>query len=211
MRITKFGHSCLLVEEGKARILLDPGKWSEGHSEVKDIDAILITHEHPDHAHPESLKKILENNPDVIIYTNEGAGDVLEKEEIRYERVQHGSSFQVRGVTVEVFGRDHAVIYSSFPIVRNTGYLIAGRLFHPGDALRVPEKAVEILALPVVAPWMRLAECIDYAKQVKPKICFPIHDGMLKHTGPFHMLPAKLLETAGIEVKILEPGVTVEF
>lgn len=211
MRITKYGHSCLLVEKGEARILLDPGVWSEGHTEVQDIDAIFITHEHSDHTHPESLQKILENNPDVTIYTNEGAGAVLEKEGIGYETVQHGDSIQVRGVAVEVFGKDHAVIYLSVPIVRNTGYLIAGRLFHPGDALRVPEKAVEILALPVVAPWMRLAECVDYAKEVKPKVCFPIHDGMLKHVGPFHLLPAKLLEPAGIEVKILETGVALGF
>ena len=44
MLITKFGHSCFLVEEGSARLLVDPGNWSEDISGLKNIEALFISH-----------------------------------------------------------------------------------------------------------------------------------------------------------------------
>jgi len=208
MNITKYGHSCLLIEEDDARILIDPGAWSEGHTTLTDIDAILITHEHLDHCDPESLQQILRLNKDAIIYTNDGVGKKLVEAGILFTRFVDGHSLRVKGVLVEGFGKDHAIIYPTFPHWDNTGFLIAERFFHPGDAVDIiPTKPVEILALPVVAPWMRMADALDWAKKIKPKFVFPIHDGMLKITGPFHNLPKQVLGAEGIVVEILEHGI----
>ena len=211
MKITKFGHSCLLVEHGGARILIDPGSYSTAQNDAKNIDAILITHEHQDHLSSESLKAIIANNPNVQIFANEGAGMVLGKEGIACTLVEPGKPFAARDITIEAVGRDHAVIHSSIPQIRNTGYLIANRLFHPGDAFTDPGRPVEILALPVSAPWLKISEAVDYALAVKPKICFPIHDGMLKITAPPYSVSKRVLEPQGITFEVIEPGASREF
>lgn len=54
-----------------------------------------------------------------------------------------------------------------------------GSLFHPGDALTVPEAPVDTLMLPVHAPWNKIAEVIDYLREVKPRRAIDIHDAYL--------------------------------
>jgi L-ascorbate metabolism protein UlaG (beta-lactamase superfamily) len=63
MRVTKFGHSCLLVEEGGARVLLDPGTFSEGFEGLEDLTAVCLTHQHADHLDAERLRLVLDRNP----------------------------------------------------------------------------------------------------------------------------------------------------
>ncbi len=149
MKITKFGHCCLLIEEQGIRILTDPGTYSTQQDEVKSINVILITHEHADHFHIESLKKVLKNNPQAKIITNRSVGALLEKEGIVFNIVEDGESYSGKDVLIEGFGKEHALMHTSVPPIQNTGYFIANKLFYPGDAFTNPGKPVEILALPV--------------------------------------------------------------
>lgn len=209
MQITKFGHSCFLVVEGSARILFDPGMWSEDVSGITNLDALFLSHEHQDHTDPAQIKKVLASNPEIKIFTNPGVGKVLTEKNIPWIEFVNGQTQNIKGVTVEAIGEKHAEIYPGFPIVDNTCFFINGRLFYPGDSFTLPNKPVEILALPVCAPWLKMSEALDFAKKVNPKTCFPVHDGMLKHTGPFHKLPQMVLGEAGINVIV--PGIGVSF
>lgn len=227
MKITKLGHCCLVVEitpllsqttvlslirENKTvRIMTDPGAWTTRQNEEKGIDYIFITHEHQDHFHVESLKTVLKNNPQAKVVTNRAVGKLLDVETIPYEILEHGNEQNFGGVHVEGHGEKHATIYQDFGTVQNTGYFFANRFFYPGDAFFNPEKPVEILALPVAGPWMKMAEAIDYAKTLKPKVCFPVHDGFLKFGGPFHLVPQKLLPPAGIPFEVIPDGGSREF
>ena len=211
MKITKFGHCCLLIEENGVRILTDPGTYSTQQSEVKNIDFILITHEHADHFHVDSLKALLKNNPRAKVITNKSVGALLEENSIAFSLVEDGQNFDADGVLIEGFGKDHALMHTSIPPIQNTGYFIADKLFYPGDAFTNPGKQVEVLALPVAGPWMRLLEAIDYAVEVKPKICFPVHEGILKQTGSTHAIPPKVLESEGIKFMVMEIDKEYEF
>lgn len=197
MIITKLGHCCLIVEENGLRILTDPGEYSTLQNEVKSIDLILITHEHADHLHMESVKKILDHNLDAKIITNHGVGKFLEKEGIPHEFLEHGQEKTISGLKIEGHGDRHADIYETVPVVQNTGYFIAEKLFYPGDALYNPQKPVEVLALPVSGPWLKISESANYIKSIKPKICFPVHDGMLKFFGAVHRIPGDILSEMG--------------
>ncbi|MEK7125491.1 MAG: MBL fold metallo-hydrolase [Patescibacteria group bacterium] len=210
MKITKLGHCCLVIEEKGLKILTDPGAWTTAQNEVKDIDVILITHEHADHLHVESVKTILVNNPPAKIVTNSAVAKILSAENIVCEIVEHGQSTSVKDILFEGWGEKHADIYPSITPVQNTGYFIGQRLFYPGDALYNPQKPVDILALPVAGPWLKISEAVDYAKAVKPQICFPVHDGMLKITGPFHFLPEKELTPLGIKFVVIKEGESQE-
>ena len=191
--------------------MTDPGAWTTEQNEARDIDVVLITHEHPDHLHNDSVRTVLQNNPSAKIYTNKAVGKILEKEQIPFDLVEHGQSRDERGVSIEGHGELHAPIYPGIPQVQNTGFFIADRFFYPGDALFNPGKPVEILALPVAGPWLKMSEVIDYAKAIHPKVVFPVHDGMLKILGPFHMLPEMMLTKIGINFLALESGKEMQF
>jgi len=211
MNITKFGHSCLLIEEQQARILIDPGVYSSLQNDVTNLDAILITHEHADHCDLASLKIILANNPQAHIFTNTGVGEKLKAEHIPFELLLGGQSQTIKGVLIEGYGEWHATIYKAIPIIHNVGYRIAERFFYGGDALTPPNVPVEILAYPALAPWMKSAEGIEYALAAKPKVCFPVHDSFLKFPGSFYALPEKMLAEQGITWQVIEPGSSFDF
>ena len=206
MKITKFGHCCMLVEENSLRILVDPGNFSTAQNDLVNIDLILITHEHSDHVHIDSLKTVLKNNPATTIITNSGAGVLLDKEGIKYTLVELRQVYNFKGVNIEGIGEHHAIIYETMPIFKNTGFMIADRLFYPGDAFTDPGRPVEILALPAAGPWMKISEAIDYARQIKPKVCFPVHDGIMSRPEIVHNTLNRVLPTFDIDFQILEIG-----
>jgi L-ascorbate metabolism protein UlaG (beta-lactamase superfamily) len=216
MTITKLGHCCLLIEVRGKRILTDPGMFTtDTHSKLEDLDYVLFTHEHPDHFHLESLKKILELNAGVKVYANVSVGDLLENAGMVYTLVQSGEEI---GLGEDLFmkgvGTKHAEMHSSMPASDNTGYLLDNRLWYPGDSLTDPQTSVEILALPVAGPWMKISEAIDYAIKLKPKFAFPVHDGIYNKSirgtlGAW--LPGRILPTHHIEFIPLADGESKEF
>lgn len=214
MKITKFGHSCLLIEEGGLRVITDPGSWNTVPDE-ENVDCILITHEHGDHLDIDQLQLLLQKNPEAKVVSHSSVGKLLETSNIPHVLITNGESITVKGVSIESFGTKHACFYGDIPDIQNTGYLIAERLFVTGDALHdIPSKPVEILALPCGGPWMRLSEGIDYAKKLNPKIVFPVHDAMYIQKYRDNIIPnvvGKTLESAGIAFRDMTAGSKEEF
>lgn len=190
--------------------MTDPGEYTTAQNDIKSIDVVLITHEHSDHLHLGSLRRVLMNNPQAQVITNSGVAKILSGASIVYQLLEHGQSITVKDVLIEGYGEKHAEIYPTVPGVVNTGYFIANRFFYPGDALYNPGRPVEILALPVAGPWLKISEAIDYGKAVHPKVCFPVHDGMLKITGAFHKRPEKELSSVGVRFIIIADGQSIE-
>jgi len=185
MQITKIGHCCLFIKEQGLTVLTDPGTFSDGQNSVTGIDLILITHEHQDHLHIDSLKQVLKNNPQAVIATNTAVGKLLDAEKIPHQILEHGQNQNFKEVLIEGFGTAHADIYEGIVPVQNTGYFINNKFFYPGDAFTNPGKPVEILAIPVAGPWMHIRESINYGKTLKPKFVFPVHDGFFNQYGGF--------------------------
>lgn len=213
MKITKLGHCCLLLQLENLTILTDPGAFSTAQDAVTGIDLILITHEHADHLHIASLKKVLQNNLGAKVLTNTAVGVLLQKEGIPYEILEGRDKKEIKGIEIEAFDGKHEEIFEEIGQVQNTGYMIANKLFYPGDAFKDPEKPVEILALPVAGPWCRISDAIRYALKLNPKKIFPVHDGMLQkdRISAFHTVPAKVFTEKGIEFIPMLEGETGEF
>ncbi len=214
MKIKKLGHCCMVIDIGGTRILTDPGApdYSGVTKDEKDISLVLITHEHSDHLHVDSLKKILENNPNATVITNSSVGKILDGENIKYTKVEDGEEYEFNGIQIKGFGELHAKIYEDFGQVQNTGYMIDS-MCYPADSFNIPEKfimsggKVDILALPVAGPWMKISDAIDYAKKLNPRIVIPVHDGMIKEFAAFlYTIPKYFLEKVNIEFKKLEIG-----
>ena len=180
MRITRYGHSCLLVEQDDARVLLDPGVFSSGFEQLRGLTAVLVTHAHPDHLDVGRLRTLLTDNPDARLHVDEGSAGQLG--DLSPTVVRHGDVLDP-GVRVEVHGSTHAVIHDDIPRIPNVGYLVGGRFFTPGDALTVPDADVEVLGLPTAAPWLKLTEAVGLLRAVAPRLAFPVHDAVLTPPG----------------------------
>lgn len=212
MKITKLGHCCLLIEENGVRFLTDPGNYTTAQNDVRGVDAVVISHEHTDHLHVDSLKLVLENNPDAIVICNSSVGKILEKENINFQKVSDGDAIEIKGVKISGHGLTHAPIFRDYEQVENTGYMFGGRLFYPGDAFYKPESPVDILAFPVTGPWCNINDAMNYVLEVAPKQAFAVHDGnLMRPTGVTKRLPEKLFPENGIIFHYLELGKEYEF
>jgi L-ascorbate metabolism protein UlaG (beta-lactamase superfamily) len=193
VKLQKFGHSCLLVTSGDARLLFDPGSFSRGFESVEGLTAILVTHQHADHLDLDRLPALVERNPEAALVCDAESADQLRGAGLEPTVARPGDELQL-GCPVVVGGGQHAVIHPDLPRITNNGYLVDKRFWHPGDALVSPETDVELLALPAVAPWMRIADAIDFYRAVAPRTAVPIHEavaavpqlyyGMLERLGP---------------------------
>ncbi len=211
MKITKLGHCCLVIEEAGKTIVTDPGMYTDRQNELAGVDVVVITHEHQDHFHVDSVKKILQNNPQAAIITNTAVGKLLEKEGIAHQVVDGGQFVQFGGMQFAGYGSEHADIYRTVPRVQNTGYFIGGRLFYPGDAFFNPDRPVEILALPVAGPWMRIADALDYALAVRPKHMFPVHDAIMKSPAFVHAMVKNIVSAEGLDFTVPPEDGVMEF
>ncbi|MGW0605171.1 MBL fold metallo-hydrolase [Streptomyces sp. NPDC002640] len=180
MRFIKKSHSCVRLEKDGGVLVVDPGSFTEEDA-VAGADAVLVTHEHPDHFDEGRLRAALEGNPAAEIWTLASVADQLSAAfPGRVHTVGNGDAFSAAGFDVQVHGELHAVIHPDIPRVTNVGFLVDGRVFHPGDALTVPEGAsVETLLLPVQAPWSKISEVIDYVREVRPLRAYDVHDALL--------------------------------
>jgi L-ascorbate metabolism protein UlaG (beta-lactamase superfamily) len=177
VQIVHFGHSCVLAETGSARLLIDPGSFSSGFEELSGLDAILITHAHPDHLDTDRLPALLAANPGAELVVDAGSVEALG--DVAHRVVRPGEQFEIAGAAVEVIGGDHAVIHPDIPMIPNNGYLLDGSVLHPGDSFTPPGRQLDALLLPTGAPWLKLSEAVDYLRAVAPGMAVPIHQAVL--------------------------------
>ena len=212
MELTHFGHSCLLAQIGVARILFDPGTFSHGFEGITGLSAILLTHQHPDHADPQRLPALVEANPQAALYADPATAGLLGGD---WRAVEVGDRLTVDGLTIRGAGGRHAVIHPEIPVVDNISYLVgdsghAARLVHPGDALFVPDEEVEVLATPAAAPWMKISEAVDYLRAVAPRHAVPIHQGIIaaEARGIYY---GRLAEMCDTDFRVLTEENSVRF
>jgi L-ascorbate metabolism protein UlaG (beta-lactamase superfamily) len=187
VEMTSLGHSCLQLdlagEEGPVRLVIDPGSFSGGFPEV--ADAVLLTHRHADHLDPAAVAALAAAGARVI--AEAGAAEVLTQAGVlpagtHVTTVAAGETLSVGGVEIETVGGRHGVIHPDIPRIGNVGFLVrsSGRsLFHPGDAYEYAPDGVEILAVPLAAPWAAVKETVAFVRAVRPEVAVPIHDALL--------------------------------
>jgi len=132
---------------------------------------------------PDSLRAALAADPGLQVWSTAAVAGQFTDLVARAHVVDHGDTFTAAGFDVHVYGSEHAVLHQDIPIVANVGFMIDGEVFHPGDALTVPEDPVGTLLLPASAPWLKLAEMIDYARAVDAGREYTIHDALFSETG----------------------------
>ncbi len=175
MRITKYVHSCLLVETPDRVALFDPGIYSGealnealSSGQLSRLDDIFITHVHPDHCDPELIKQLVAKFPDCRITSTNQVVTALAAEGIK------ATNQPPEGVTF--FDSPHASKPPMMPTPpEEIGIHYLDSLSHPGDCHEFKETK-SILAMPVTAPWGTSFKAMSLAYELKPKHILPIHD-----------------------------------
>jgi L-ascorbate metabolism protein UlaG (beta-lactamase superfamily) len=187
MRLTHFGHSCLLVEVADRRIVLDPGSFSDGFEALTGLDAILVTHQHADHLDLSRFPALVAANPGARVYADPQTAELLIDSGLAVGVLAEGNDFAVGDVTVSPRGSQHAFNHARVPTVANVGVLLRAdgepSLFHPGDAYDAQTGPVDVLAVPVNAPWTAVRDTIDFVRRLAPAGIVPIHDALLSPQG----------------------------
>jgi len=182
MRLTKMGHSCVRLDQDGRTLVIDPGGYSEQDA-AAGADAVLITHEHPDHLDQDRLRAAIGGRPGLEVWTNPLVAEALGGLGVPVHAVGHGDAFTAAGVDVQAHGELHGAVHPDIPVTRNVGFLVDGAVFHPGDSFTVPGVPLAALLVPINAPFLKMAEAIDYVREVDPTHAFAMHDGMLNDRG----------------------------
>lgn len=182
MDLTKYGHACVVLSKDGRRLVVDPGAFTED-GVIGDAEAVLVTHEHPDHLSVEALDAAWEQNPDLRVWTTSAVAQILGDRGGKVTAVADGDTFTAAGFDVTAVGEWHAVIHPDLPRTQNVGFVVDGTVFHPGDAFTMPGRPVETLLTPAHAPWSKLQEIVDWVRAVSPDRTVSVHDGALNDRG----------------------------
>lgn len=184
MQLTKYGHSCVRLEDGDRALVIDPGVFSDTDAALAGASAVLITHEHVDHVDVAALTNAGSANDLLRVWAPASVASQLGELGPRVTAVDAGDSLTAAGFDVRAVGGKHAVIHPDLGTpCDNVGYVIAESLYHPGDAFHVPPTRIETLLVPLHAPWSKTAEVIDFLVAVRPQRAFQIHDALLSEPG----------------------------
>ncbi len=185
MRIEKYVHSCLLLSHEGHKLLFDPGKFSFVDGRVDpgifhDVQAIVLTHAHPDHLAPIEIAQIVQASG-ARIYGNSEVANKLKGHGLHVRPVTNAEftcgPFRLRPLPVR-----HAPMLADKP-PKVTAFVVNSRLLVPGDSFDPSLerfKDIEALALPVMAPFLTEIEALRFAQSLSPKHVIPVHDGYVR-------------------------------
>ncbi|MGD6978112.1 MULTISPECIES: MBL fold metallo-hydrolase [Citricoccus] len=216
--LTKFGHACVRLEKAGRRLVIDPGNFTDVPVALEGAEHVLVTHEHADHLDDGPVLDFLAANPEATVRAPAapaarlaGAAGAAGVPAERIIATGPGEQFETAGFAVRTVGGQHALIHPEIPVVANTGYVLDGQVYHPGDSYIVPDgPAPHTLLVPLSAPWSKLAETVDFITAVRPRQAIPIHDGLLNGRGlPMYRRHATAFaERHGTTLLVLEEGET---
>ena len=211
MKITKYGHACVVLEEQGQKLIIDPGNFAPMLGDLSNVVGVVITHVHADHFDPGNIAKILASNPEVRVWGTGEVSELLGNPKIQV--VTDGDTGEAGPFNMRFYGELHAVIHADFPRNQNVGVLVNDSFYYPGDSFTVPAGVtVKTLALPVSAPWLKLGEVIDFLQAVKPTQCFPTHNALLSDLGhaSVNKWIGQICEEQGIAFTYLKSGESLE-
>ncbi len=213
MKLTKYEHSCVVLEKDGKSLVIDPGIFSPSFEVPQNVVGVVVSHEHPDHFDIEKLQLVSGSNPDAVIYTNPSVASLIGGDlKARVVSKQPGEGEVVGNFQLQFVGGQHAVIRLNIPICENLGVIVDGCYYHPGDSYFEPSERYAWLGIPLSAPWAKISETVDFINSSKAKKAFQIHDALLSEAGRmvYDRQIQAVCNDADVELCFLKPGEQIE-
>lgn len=236
MKITKYPQSHFVIESGSTKIMIDPGTLSfqkYSPEDFRDLNAVLITHTHPDHLDMTAVKQIASEIP---VYGNGDVVSQLEEGDVVVTKVEHDREFEVGQVSIRPVDIPHckllycsaekktlkapeisrdkkckvhpALIPETTDGPPNTGFIINDVFFHPGDGINPQDFQIYSAAIPINGPTIEFEDAWSLSDSLKAKKIIPMH-----YTHPTFIADPKEFASYGkgdTKVIILEDGQPTE-
>lgn len=210
MKLTKYAHACLVLEEQGKKLVIDPGEYTPDFGALDNIAAVVVTHMHGDHFNKEHLDAILKANPDAQIFTTQEVADELRGKSVMVPEIY--TDYTAGPFGLRFAGEVHAQIHQGVPRPQNIGVLVNGSFYYPGDSFVAPDHDVQTLAVPASAPWLKIGEAMDFIQACQPKKVFPTHNALLSELGlvSANKWLAQACQHDNAEFISLSPGESIE-
>jgi L-ascorbate metabolism protein UlaG (beta-lactamase superfamily) len=248
LRITYVGHATVLIELAGVRILTDPMLRSRlllfirrhapepERTVTRDLDAVLVSHLHPDHLDFPSLRGV---DRTTLIVVPAGGGGMLARRgfsnvvELRPGETANVSSVAVRATPAEHEGRRYKVGRALDAL----GYMVDGegrRVYFAGDTdlfegMKELAGDLDVALLPVAGWGTHLhaghldpRRAAEAAAIMRPRVAVPIHWGTLLRVGLHRRRPELLTDpprefvecladlAPSVRPAVLQPGETLD-
>ena len=209
MKLTKYTHACLVLEQHDESLVIDPGNFSDDFETPRTVTAVVLTHSHGDHYDEQKLQDILSVNPEVTIYAPK---EIADESSVAVVAATPGQKVTIGSFELEFTGGKHATIHPDMKPLGNIGVVVNfDLLYYPGDSFAQPPRHMKWIATPVAAPWMKVSEAIDFLREARPTHAIPTHDAILSPAG--HALVDRVIPSLideAIEYNRIAIGTSVE-
>lgn len=183
IHLSKFVHSCLLLEKAGTRVLFDPGKFSFNEDRVRladfgRLDWIVITHTHPDHLDVDAVGQLVASQ-NLRVLGNVEVAATLGSKGIKVQVATDGQPVDAGEISLLPIAVPHQPILEE-QIPQVTAFLIDDRILHVADSFdeRLHQwKGLDALIVPIMAPFLTETEVYEFVRMLSPKSVVPVHDG----------------------------------
>ncbi|MEI7674682.1 MAG: MBL fold metallo-hydrolase [bacterium] len=209
MKITKYPQSCIVIENGAERLIIDPGSFVSQKFTAESllpVDAILISHEHQDHADPGLIQNLLKNKK-VPVIANDSTqivlGDVVSRV------VKDNETLEIGSFKITCRELPHVDMIDGTKGPKNTGYIINDIFFHPGDGIKIDNLTIDSAAVPIAGPDISPKDIFGFIKDIGASTVIPIHYDYFPANPKFY---EEIFKSQGLVAKfvILDNGQSCE-
>lgn len=208
MNITKYPQSCVVLEKEGKNILIDPGSFMAAKftaNDLPEIDAIFLTHRHPDHADADFIRAVL-GRKKVPVYANQDTRELLS--ELVSHVIRPSEKCETSGFKVEACDMPHCPLPDGSAGPPNNGYLFDGKFLHAGDSVNPKGIKVENAAIAIAGPDISLRDARDMILSIGAKKIIPIHYSIFSDEKPGAAVGLIEYFTPGIKLVMLDNGET---
>lgn len=182
MKLTKYEHACLILDNGTSKLVIDPGCFTKLPENLTGVSCLVITEEHVDHFDIDNVQKVLDQNLELKILTTQAVNVQLSEVGISSSVIEGEQTVEEGGYNLSFYETPHAPVYKTSPC-RSLSVKVDDYLFYPSDSYNVIKDEVEILALPTSGPWHKLEEAIDFANSINSQKMLVTHNALYSDEG----------------------------
>jgi hypothetical protein len=206
----------MVLDQDGRRLVIDPGAYTTDlPTDLGDVAAVFVSHQHPDHYDPARLSRLAAANPGLRLIAGDAVLGQLPgslRTELDPLAVASGDTATVGPFSLAIYGAAHAQVIPGAPAVPCLGVMANAAFAYGGDAFPAPPRHPAVLAVPVAGAWVKGQDIISYVLGARAGAAFPVHEALASDRGLALVNAAvgPAAAAAGLAWQVLSPGQSIE-